>query len=344
MTRVALITGGTTPERSVALSGAGKVVEALRDEGFDVVVIDTCSGVLSRSQEVELLEELVGREPPSQSELERLRAREDLAGVVASDAVREADVVFPVLHGREGEGGALQLLLELANATFVGSDARGSGLAMDKDTAKRLMVQAGIPTADWELAPVSPSRLSELGVPVIVKPSRVGSTVGLTFVETRTQLPAAIARARAFDSDVLVERVLPGRELTVGVLGGDALEVGEIVVTGGVFDFESKYTAGIASEQFPAPIESDLRERLRDLALEVHLTLRLRDFSRVDFRLDDEGRPSCLEANTLPGMTPTSLLPQSAAAMGIDFRELCRRLVELALERANQVASGSAAS
>ncbi|HUP25877.1 MAG TPA: D-alanine--D-alanine ligase, partial [Thermoanaerobaculia bacterium] len=175
-----------------------------------------------------------------------------------------------------------------------------------------------------------------LGAPLVVKPSRIGSTIGLTLVATPTDsvsLLTAAEVAAAFDPIVLLEEYLPGREMTVGVLGDAALGVGEIVTATGLFDYESKYTPGGAREIFPADLPSELTESLREMAVRVHRALKLRDFSRVDFRLDAAGRPYCLEANTLPGMTPTSLLPQSAACVGIDFPELCDRIVGLALAR-----------
>lgn len=334
---IALLTGGSTAERDVALAGAGQVTTALRRRGHAVTVVDTCGGVLDSAAEARLLEGAVDRAPPSAAALEALASKEDFAGLVAIEAVRRADVIFIVLHGEPGEGGRLQGLLELAGLRFVGSDALGSTLAMDKDIAKRLIRDAGIATADWLCWPedeAPPTRdLEALGLPLIVKPSRVGSTVGLTLVDDLEALPAAVALARRHDRTVLVEAFVGGAELTVGVLGDGALAVGEIRPRHRVFDYECKYTPGMTEEIFPAPIDDTLRDRLRAKALEVHRALRLRDVSRVDFRLAADGTPYCLEANTLPGMTTASLLPQSAAAVSIDFDELCHRMVRLALLR-----------
>ena len=207
-------------------------------------------------------------------------------------------------------------------------------LAMDKDESKRRFRDAGIPTPDWLNWPARQSEIEELGLPLIVKPSRVGSTVGLTLMSDLLDLDSAVGKALTFDDEVILERFLPGREYTAGVLDGQALGVGEIVSPGRIFDFHSKYTPGRAQELFPAEIGLDLEERLRELALAAHEALALRDFSRVDFRLDAAGDPFFLEVNTLPGMTPTSLLPQSAAVFGISFAELCNRMIGLALARA----------
>lgn len=335
---IALVTGGSTAERDVALAGAGQVRDALRRQGFEVTVIDTCTGVLDGEAEQRLLAENVDREPPSAASLADLASREDFAALVQLDAVRQADAIFVVLHGEPGEGGRLQGLFELAGLSFVGSDALGSTLAMDKDIAKRLMCDAGVATAEWVRWPdrgrPDRQRVEALGLPLVVKPSRVGSTVGLSVIDSFDELESAVALARQFDDVVLVEAFVDGRELTVGVLGEQALAVGEIRPQHRIFDYECKYTPGMTEEIFPAPIDDTMRDHLCALALKVHHGLRLRDVSRVDFRIGRNDVPYCLEANTLPGMTTASLLPQSAAAAGIDFDSLCLRMVELVLARA----------
>ena len=290
-------------------------------------------GPLDPELERQRLVRAVGTRPPSLAELRELEAREDLPALVAGD-LGSHDAVFLVLHGRQGEGGEVQELLEAAGIAFTGSDARGSRLAMDKDKSKRRFRDAAIPTPDWLTWPARPSEIEELGLPLIVKPSRVGSTVGLTLMSDLLDLDSAVGKALTFDDRVILEQFLPGREYTVGVLDGEALGVGEIVSPGEIFDFHSKYTPGRAQELFPAEIGPDVEKRLRELALVAHKTLALRDFSRVDFRLDATGSPYCLEVNTLPGMTPTSLLPQSAAVFGISFKDLCDRMIGLALARA----------
>lgn len=333
MARIAVLTGGSTPERTVALAGAAKVSAALRASGHDVTVFDTIEpGPLDAELERQRLGRAVGTRPPSLAELRELEAREDLPALVAGD-LGSHDAVFLVLHGRQGEGGEVQEVLEAAGIAFTGSDSRGSRLAMDKDESKSCFREAGIPTPDWLTWPARQSEIEALGLPLIVKPSRVGSTVGLTLMSDPLDLDSAVGKALRFDDQVILEGFLPGREYTVGVLDDQALGVGEIVAPGVIFDFHSKYTPGRAEELFPAGIGPDLEERLRELALAAHKALALRDFSRVDFRLDAAGAPCCLEVNTLPGMTPTSLLPQSAAVFGIAFEDLCDRMVRLALER-----------
>jgi len=338
--RIAVLTGGSTPERTVALAGASQVAAALRGRGHEVAVFDTVEpAALDPELEQQRLGQVVGSRPPSLAELRALEAREDLPALVAGD-LGSHDAVFLVLHGRQGEGGEVQELLEAAGIAFTGSDACGSRLAMDKDGSKGRFKAAGIPTPDWAMWPVSAEEVEALGLPLVVKPSRVGSTVGLSVVREVRELDAAVGRALTFDDQVLLERFVGGGEYTVGVLEGQTLAVGEIVPPGDIFDYHSKYTPGLAEELFPARIDDELTERLRRLGLAAHEALGLRDFSRVDFRLDDAGEPYCLEVNTLPGMTNTSLLPQSAAVVGISFDELCERMIRLALTRGRRQGSG----
>lgn len=340
--RVALVTGGSTPEREVALSGAGEVLRALRATGHEVAVVDTVEGVLGPEEEGRLLALRVGRTPPDEAGLARLRAREDAAGICRRPAVREADLVFLVLHGLDGEGGRLQAVLELGRKPYTGSGVLASALAMEKASAKRVLRSAGLPSPPFEVFEEQPpeerrEEIAALGFPVVVKPSRVGSSVGLTLANDLDEVGAAIAAARVHDPRVLVERLLPGREFTVGVLeplsGGapEALGIGEIITKTRLFDYYSKYTPGVAEEVFPARTPAPLARTLSDLAVATHRALGLRHFSRVDFRLDEHGEPSVLEANTLPGMTTRSLLPQSAAVAGIGFPELCDRIARLAM-------------
>ncbi len=332
MTRICLLTGGSTPERDVALAGAAQVLDALRSRGHVVTVVDTVTGPLQPEDESRLLNPAVGREPPTLVELDQLASREDPATLFAETEIREADLVFLVLHGKQGEGGELQTLLDLAGATYTGSDPLGSALAMDKDVAKRLFRDAGIATPSWHMWPVENPETA-ITYPVVVKPSKAGSTVGLTVVETYEALADAVALALRFDDEVMLEAFVPGREFTVGILGDRALGVGEIIPQHAIFDYECKYTPGMTQELFPAPIPDALAETMREIALRAHRVLKLRDFSRVDFRMDARDTPYCLEVNTLPGLTSASLLPQSAAVFGIDFPELCESICQEALRR-----------
>lgn len=210
-------------------------------------------------------------------------------------------------------------------------------MAMDKDVAKRLFRLAGIPTPDWTTAPVAAEEAgAKLGWPLIVKPSKQGSTVGLTLVKRPEEFDPAVELAGRFDDEVIVEAFIPGRELTVGVLDGEALAIGEIIPRHEIFDYECKYQPGMAQEIFPATVPLAVAQEVPRLALRAHGALKLGGYSRVDFRLTPEGSLFCLEVNTLPGMTATSLMPQSARAAGMEFGELCERICRAARRTAGR--------
>ena len=334
--RICVLTGGSSAERDVAFASATQVVTALRSRGHQVTVVDTAQGILDSAAEARLLVGAVQVAPPGAGEFEALVAREEavlLGGLLSDPRVRDADVAFLALHGGRGEDGTVQNLLEMAGVCYTGAGPLASGVALDKDLSKRLFLGAEVLTAAWLMAPVTAADVArELDWPVVVKPSHQGSTVGLTVVRDAAGLAPAIETAALHDDDVMIEAFVPGRELTVGVLGDQALAVGEIIPRHPLFDYECKYTPGMSQEVFPAHLPAMVADEARELALKAHRALKLRGYSRVDFRLTDDLELFCLEVNTLPGMTATSLMPQSAAAVGIDFPALCERICELALE------------
>lgn len=332
--KVTVLTGGTSAERDVAIASAAQVVSALRTRGHQVSVVDTAKGLIPDSLESGFLVSAVGTAPPSSAQLVDLERGVLLSSLAGLPVIREADVLFLALHGGRGEDGTLQAVLDVLDVPYTGSGALASGLAMDKDLAKRLFRSAHVPTADWRMAPMSPARLGNLlGWPVVVKPSKQGSTVGLSIVKVPGDLDEAVRVAFQYDDEVIIEAFVPGRELTVGILDGQALAVGEIIPRHEIFDYECKYTPGMAEEIFPADLPPSLTARCRELALIAHDALKLGGYSRVDFRLTPDGELSCLEVNTLPGMTSTSLMPQSARAAGIEFAELCERICLTARDR-----------
>ncbi|HEY4320488.1 MAG TPA: D-alanine--D-alanine ligase [Gemmatimonadales bacterium] len=332
---VCVLTGGSSAERDVAFASATQVVAALRSRGHTVTVVDTTTGILDSASEARLLVGGVRLAPPDPLVTAALAADERrvlLGGLLGDPRIQAADLIFLALHGGTGEDGTLQALLDLAGLRYTGAGAFGSGLAMDKDVAKRLFLDVEVATAAWLMAPVTNAEVSlELDWPVVVKPSRQGSTVGLSVVSEPSGLERAVLEAARHDTEVMVEAFVPGRELTVGVLGDEALAVGEIIPRHALFDYECKYTPGMSQEVFPADIPPSVAAEARNLALRAHQALKLRGYSRVDFRLTAELELFCLEVNTLPGMTSTSLMPQSAAAVGIDFPSLCERICQLAL-------------
>ena len=324
--KIAVLFGGTSEERDVSIASAAQIIPVLRSLGHQVFAVDTATGRLGFEQERQLLSAAVAAAPPSDTEIARVRGGAMALSTAAFD-FRDAEVVFLALHGGAGEDGRIQALLDLAGMAYTGSNHIASAAAMDKDLSKRLFRSVGVPTADWLMAPSAADAAGAvLGWPVVVKPNKQGSTVGLSVVREPAQLQDAIDRALRFDDEVMLERFIPGREFTVGVLEGVALPAGEIISKGEVFDYESKYQVGGAREVFPADIPATEAALIQDYALRVHRVLKLGAYSRTDFRRDGAGAYWCLEANSLPGMTATSLLPQAAKAAGIGFPELLDRI------------------
>jgi len=324
--KIAVLFGGTSEERDVSIASAAQIVPALRGLGHQVFAVDTATGRLSAAQERQLLSAAVGAAPPPDTEIARMRGGAIALSPAAFD-FREAEVVFLALHGGAGEDGRIQAVLDLAGMAYTGSNHIASAAAMDKDLSKRLFRSVDVPTADWLMAPATADAVqAALGWPVVVKPNKQGSTVGLGVVREPAELQNAIDGARRFDDEVMLEKFIAGREFTVGILDGAALPVGEIIPPGEVFDYQSKYQAGGAREVFPADLPAADSALLQDYARRVHAVLKLGAYSRSDFRRDHAGAFWCLEVNALPGMTATSLLPQAAKAAGIEFAELLERI------------------
>ncbi|HEY0183510.1 MAG TPA: D-alanine--D-alanine ligase [Rhodopila sp.] len=306
MTRVAVLYGGISAEREVSLSTGIQVIAALREAGFEVDPIE------------------VGR---------------DLGAVIAA-LTPKPDAVFNALHGRFGEDGAIQGVLDWLGIPYTHSGVRASALAMDKQAAKALFVSAGLPVASGRTVSVAELEAGDpLPLPYVVKPVNEGSSVGVTFVRGGDNRRAEIARSWAFGPTAMVEEYIPGRELTVGVLDDRALEVTEIrAVAGSFYDYESKYADGGSRHIIPARIHPDAYAQAMAVAVAAHRALGCRGATRCDFRYDDTagepGRLVLLEINTQPGLTPTSLLPEQAAFHGMNFSQLCAWMVEHAACRA----------
>ena len=343
--------GGTSSERDVSLSSGLRIAEALRERGHRVTSVDPARGPIGAEEEAELRSAgVVKTVPPTPEELRELERRSRAPSLGTFPEVRSADVVFLALHGGQGEDGTIQALLDMVGVRYTGSGHLASALAMDKDLSKRLFRAAGVGTADWlmtgpavsltpsvgltssgSLTPSAAEVERALGWPVIVKPSKQGSTVGLSIVREPSALASAVEEAARHDDEVMIERFIPGRELTVAVVGDRALPVGEIFPKHEIYDYECKYTAGMAQEKFPADLTEECAAEAQRLALAAFRALKLGGCARIDFRMTEAGELYCLEANTLPGMTPLSLVPQAAAAAGISFPELCDQIVRLAI-------------
>lgn len=330
--KIAVLFGGTSAERDVSIASGAQVVKALREAGHDVVAVDTAGGVLDKAAEKKLLTSGVALEPPEESDLDIMRSG-NTAAILSAPEMNHVDVIFLALHGGTGENGTLQALLEMTGIPYTGSGPMASGVAMDKDMSKRIFLHADVPTPDWVLAPFDSKDAAErFAFPFIVKPNKQGSTVGLTIVRTIDEYDAAIEEAFRHDDEVIIEEFIAGRELTVPILGDEPLPVGEIIIEREIFDYETKYQAGMAEEIFPADLTGEETVRAQVLALRAHRALKLSGYSRVDFRLDKHGEMWCLEVNTLPGMTSASLFPKGAAAAGMGFAEVCEKICQLAIE------------
>jgi D-alanine-D-alanine ligase len=338
--KITVLLGGFSAERDVSFNSGLRIAAALRTRGHDVTCVDPAGGELTRAGEQELLDAGVGTEPPSLEALASLGGGSIPTDLVTWPAVRAADVVFLALHGGQGEDGTLQALLDLGGVRYTGSGHLGSAIAMDKHLSKTLFRAAGVGTADWTMAPPLDAsvvrrthfraEVEALGLPIVVKPSKQGSTVGLTVVRDLADLDDAVEEAFRYDDEVMVEAFIAGRELTVGILGDRALPVIEIKPKHEIYDYECKYTKGMAEEGV-ADLGEEAAGRIQEQARLAFEALKLRGYGRVDFRMDELGNFFCLEVNTLPGMTELSLIPQAAAADGILFPELCERIVTLAL-------------
>ncbi len=347
--RIVVLMGGASSEREVSLVSGAEVAKALREKGHEVIEMDV-KGVLD-PHSATAGRQGTGSPGPSPgaggSEILALPG-EDLCGFVANPDVRASEVVFIALHGGAGENGTVQALLDIMGKPYTGSGMLACALAMDKFLSKRVFENVGIPTPAWrgvgdaDVRSVEEAVTSLGGLPVVTKPRDQGSTVGVSIVRETAELGPAIDLALRYSSDVLVESYVPGREITVGILGEKPLPVLEIVPKSGFYDYECKYTKGKTKYIVPAKVDEAVAEDARDIAVRAHTVLGCADFSRVDFRLPHDGRPQCLEVNTVPGMTGMSLVPMAARATGIDFPELVDEICRLALARRGVVAGAGA--
>lgn len=337
--KVLVLAGGRSAERDVSLASGAAVSEALVEAGCEVRIFDP--GVSSGAVEwtAESFDSEIGTAPPDQDDVDGGATSPSAvftpADLVVSGA-DEVDVVMIALHGGDGENGHLQALLDSVGVPYAGSGMLASALAMDKQAAKRMFTAEGIPTPNWQMIdrremPDYEEMVEALGSPLVVKPNAQGSTVGLSIVGDATSWSGALSEGFRWDDQLLIEEFIAGRELTVAILGENALPVIEITPSHGIYDYECKYTSGRSNYVCPADLPSRTTVMLQQQALAAFAVLGCRGFGRVDFRMSDDGMASCLEVNTLPGMTKTSLVPMAAAAAGIGFPQLVKQICELGM-------------
>jgi len=327
--KIVVLKGGASSEREVSLVSGAEVARALREKGHSVSEMDVGDE----------LESSAAKSPAAER-------NPDLLRFVSDAGISSCDVVFIALHGGTGENGTVQALLDLMRVPYTGSGMLASALAMDKFLTKLMFERSGIPTPTWRavesasLAKVERAVSDLGGPPVVTKPKDQGSTIGISVVTDVKQLRDAVDSALKYSPDILVETYVAGRELTVGILGDRALPVLEIAPQTGFYSYDCKYTKGKSKYTVPAEIDAGVATDAQKCALEAFRVLGCADFSRVDFRLPEHGRPQCLEVNTVPGMTGTSLVPMAAAAVGVDFPSLVDEICRLALARRGVAAVG----
>ena len=332
--KVAVLLGGTSAERDVSLITGQEVAKAIRENGHQVMAVDCAFGdALIEDWEKDINE--VIRVEHSDIEKQKQELDRNTLKTIELLLREKVQVVFIALHGGYGENGQIQDLLDLVKIPYTGSAGLASGMGMDKHISKILFEKAGVPTAPWVRITAgkkfSPDELTTLGFPLVIKPNDQGSTVGLTIVKEPSQLKTAIEKAYKFSQTVLAEKFIAGREMTVAILDQDPLPVIEIIPEHGIYDYECKYQKGKSQYIVPAKIPPTITKRLQSLALLAYQALGCRHYARVDFRLSEEQQPYCLEVNTLPGMTATSLVPKAAKAVGINFNQLVERILQLAI-------------
>lgn len=339
--KIAVVCGGLSNERDVSITSGSCVARALREKGHKVVLLDLYYGYSGKymdtaelfEREQEDLRYSVREETP---DIEKMIADGDGSriGKNVIEICRAADISFLALHGEDGENGKVQATFDMFGIRYTGSGYLGSALAMNKELSKVLFRHSGIPTPAGIVLEKGAESYEDVGFPCVVKPCSGGSSVGTSIVYSRDEYDAALEFAFRFEARVLVERYVKGRELTVGVMDGRAMPVIEIIPKSGWYDYKNKYQAGLTEELCPAPLSPEDTDRVQRLAERVAEALMIDVYCRADFLMDEsDGQLYCLEANTLPGMTPTSLVPQMGAAQGMDFGEVCEKIIAVSMEK-----------
>ena len=328
--KVLLLLGGTSPEREVSKSTGKSVYQALLNLGYEVVILDPAYGINQPFEVEDYFREEDYSEILNENYL-------DAVNLISSDQI---SVAFLALHGKYGEDGTIQSLLELKGIKYTGSKVLSSAIAMDKIMSKILFEDNKVPSPKWFHFKIGEHTTEEVnrkivnifGYPAVVKPNDQGSTVGLTICKTSDQLADAIHSAFEYSDRILVEEYIPGREVTVAVIDDEALPVLEIRPKHGIYDYECKYTSGMSEYIVPADVTDEVAKSLQEIAVLACKSLRCEVYARVDFRLSPDNKVYALEVNTLPGMTSTSLVPKMAKAVGISFEELVEKIISLSLK------------
>ena len=348
--RIVVLAGGLSSERDVSILSGSKVAHALRSKGHQVVLIDVYMGYEGDDFDADRLfaenydfagDAVIETEAPDIEAVKKSRKNQSAGyfGDHVLELCQAADTVFMALHGSNGEDGKIQACFELMGIPFTGSRYLGSALGMDKELTKQIFRENGVSTPAGIVLhrgdPVLPPSENGVGVPCVVKPSCGGSSVGVSIVRTEEEYHTALEEGFRYESVLIVEQYIDGREFSDGVVDGTAYPIIEIAPIQGFYDYTNKYKAGSTVETCPAALTREQTERMQKLAVDAYHALRLDSYARMDIMMAKDGGMYCLEANTLPGMTPTSLLPQEAAALGMDFGELCEKLIQVSMRGRN---------
>lgn len=339
---IIVLAGGNSTEREVSIASGQGVCKALRERNHKAVLLDPYFGASKKEENLFPAEYDVDKAADTMREMsskleETMKTRKGFFGPNVLEICKEADIVFLALHGANGEDGKVQSVLDLMGIKYTGSGPLSSGMAMDKGITKMVFEAKGVPTPKGitlEKGKCS-SQFADygMGFPVIVKPCCGGSSVGVCIANNQTEYQAALLEAFSYENEVVVEQFITGREFSVAVVDGKAYPVIEIAPLQGFYDYKNKYQAGSCVETCPADLSSALTKEMQKYAEMGYKALNLQAYARLDFLMDDEGNMYCLEANTLPGMTPTSLIPQEAKAIGMDYPQLCEKLIEVSLKK-----------
>lgn len=347
--KIVVLAGGLSTERDVSFKTGEMVTKALRENGHQVILLDVFMGYSDKEEDLtgifdraEAVSVKVAAIPETAPDLEKVKAQrkdqsDNFFGPNVIELCRMADIVFMALHGENGENGKIQAAFDLFGIRYTGTGYLGSALAMNKGMAKQLFLENGIPTPRGTSLKrgKDAAKIETCGIhfPCVVKPCSGGSSIGVSIVHDKAEYEQALKEAFRWENELVIEEYVKGREFSVGVIDFQALPIIEIAPVEGFYDYKNKYKAGSTVETCPAELSEQITKEMQGYAEKVSEVLGLNTYSRTDFLLDEEGRIFCLEANTLPGMTPTSLLPQEAKVTGVDFNQLCEKLIESSMRK-----------
>lgn len=346
---IVVLAGGLSTERDVSFKTGSMVAKALKENGHKVILLDVfmgysdreeeLTGIFDRADEISVQVSDIPTEAPDLAKVKASRKDQSpcFFGPNVIKMCQMADIVFMALHGENGENGKIQAAFDLFGVKYTGSDYLSSAIAMNKETSKQFFLANGIPTPKgiYMTRATRQDDITKLDLtlPCVVKPCCGGSSIGVTIVRDAAEFKAALDDAFKWENELVIEEFVQGREFSVGVIEGKALPIIEIAPKEGFYDYKNKYKAGSTVETCPAEIPEQVTKDMQHYAEEVARVIGLDTYSRSDFLLNDKNEMFCLEANTLPGMTPTSLLPQEAAVIGMSFNQLCEHLIDISLKK-----------